>query len=410
MSTAVILDVDTGVDDALAILFAVAHPDLDVRGITCVAGNAGLDQVVANTLRILDAAGAPDVPVAAGARRPLIEAARSASQVHGADGLGGVELPASARASRAGERRQPDATTPAREPGSRDAGRAGPSDQPRPPAAHPPRGDTAHRAHRLHGRLGERRQRDGRRGVQRLARSRGRRHRARLRGAVLHVRTRRLQPRGRPLRDSDEHWRVDQMFAPGWSANCSGTASRRPATTRVSSATPAPCARSSIPVPSTRRCCPVRVELAGHLARSDRRGSSGGARRRPAARHRSARPWAWTWRSGSTPSGWCSSSSTQSHRSRGPTAPKNTPRTGRFSVSQPAPSPRTHGNMSAADPAAAPSSTHDRQKESDVSDLLPAVRPRGRHANPDVPVDAPSTAAPAITPAGSSSLRHRRPR
>ncbi|KQO97419.1 nucleoside hydrolase [Leifsonia sp. Leaf264] len=97
MSTAVILDVDTGVDDALAILFAVAHPDIDVRGITCVAGNAGLEQVVANTLRILDAAGAPDIPVAAGARRPLIEAARSASQVHGADGLGGVELAASAR-------------------------------------------------------------------------------------------------------------------------------------------------------------------------------------------------------------------------------------------------------------------------------------------------------------------------
>ncbi|KQQ93977.1 nucleoside hydrolase [Leifsonia sp. Leaf325] len=97
MRTAVILDVDTGVDDALAILFAVAHPDIDVRGITCVAGNAGLEQVVTNTLRILDAAGAPDIPVAAGARRPLIEAARSATQVHGADGLGGVELAASAR-------------------------------------------------------------------------------------------------------------------------------------------------------------------------------------------------------------------------------------------------------------------------------------------------------------------------
>lgn len=97
MGTAVILDVDTGVDDALAILFAVAHPDIDVRGITCVAGNAGLEQVVANTLRILDAAGAPAIPVAAGARRPLIEAARSASEVHGVDGLGGIELAASAR-------------------------------------------------------------------------------------------------------------------------------------------------------------------------------------------------------------------------------------------------------------------------------------------------------------------------
>ncbi len=59
MSIPVILDVDTGVDDALAILFAVAHPDIDVRGISCVAGNASLDQVVANTMRILDVAGPP---------------------------------------------------------------------------------------------------------------------------------------------------------------------------------------------------------------------------------------------------------------------------------------------------------------------------------------------------------------
>ncbi|MET0853523.1 MAG: nucleoside hydrolase, partial [Microterricola sp.] len=49
----VILDVDTGVDDALAILFAVKHPDIDVLAITCVAGNASLEQVVDNTLKIL---------------------------------------------------------------------------------------------------------------------------------------------------------------------------------------------------------------------------------------------------------------------------------------------------------------------------------------------------------------------
>jgi pyrimidine-specific ribonucleoside hydrolase len=93
----VILDVDTGVDDALAILFAVTHPGIDVRGITCVAGNAGLAQVVGNTLRILDVAGAPDVPVAAGAVRPLLEAARSAAHVHGSDGLGGIDLASSSR-------------------------------------------------------------------------------------------------------------------------------------------------------------------------------------------------------------------------------------------------------------------------------------------------------------------------
>jgi pyrimidine-specific ribonucleoside hydrolase len=89
----VILDVDTGVDDALAILFAVAHPGIDVLGICCVAGNASLERVVENTLRVLDVAGAPDIPVAAGARRPLISPARSASHVHGEGGLGTVHLP-----------------------------------------------------------------------------------------------------------------------------------------------------------------------------------------------------------------------------------------------------------------------------------------------------------------------------
>jgi inosine-uridine nucleoside N-ribohydrolase len=97
MSVPVILDVDTGVDDALAILFAVRHPGIDVLGISCVAGNASLPQVVDNTLRILDAAGAPEIPVAAGAARPLLEPPRAARHVHGADGLGGITLPSTRR-------------------------------------------------------------------------------------------------------------------------------------------------------------------------------------------------------------------------------------------------------------------------------------------------------------------------
>jgi pyrimidine-specific ribonucleoside hydrolase len=96
MTYRVLLDVDTGVDDALAILFAVAHPQIELVGITCVAGNTSLENVVANTLKVLDTAGAPPVPVAAGARRPLIEPVRS-SHVHGADGLGDTGLPASDR-------------------------------------------------------------------------------------------------------------------------------------------------------------------------------------------------------------------------------------------------------------------------------------------------------------------------
>jgi pyrimidine-specific ribonucleoside hydrolase len=93
----VILDVDTGVDDALAILFALAHPGITVLGISCVAGNAPLDRVVENTLRILDVAGAGDIPVAAGAHRPLIEPARAASHVHGESGLGSLQLPPTER-------------------------------------------------------------------------------------------------------------------------------------------------------------------------------------------------------------------------------------------------------------------------------------------------------------------------
>jgi pyrimidine-specific ribonucleoside hydrolase len=100
MTIPIVLDVDTGTDDALAILYAVSHPDLDVLGISCVAGNSGLDQVVINTNKVLAAAGAPDIPVAAGARQPLIERARPESAFHGQDGLGGIALPDSARPRR----------------------------------------------------------------------------------------------------------------------------------------------------------------------------------------------------------------------------------------------------------------------------------------------------------------------
>lgn len=93
----IILDVDTGVDDALALLAAVRHPGLDLIGVTCVTGNASLERVVENTLRVLDAAGAVDIPVAAGAVRPLIAPPRSAGHVHGDDGLAGIVLPESAR-------------------------------------------------------------------------------------------------------------------------------------------------------------------------------------------------------------------------------------------------------------------------------------------------------------------------
>ncbi|WP_320773194.1 nucleoside hydrolase [Streptomyces sp. CRN 30] len=93
----VIIDCDTGIDDALALLLAVRHPGIDLRAVTCVAGNTDVDGVVRNTLTVLEHAGAGDVPVARGAERPLIEAVRTARHVHGEDGMGDLGLPAPTR-------------------------------------------------------------------------------------------------------------------------------------------------------------------------------------------------------------------------------------------------------------------------------------------------------------------------
>ena len=97
MTHNIILDVDTGIDDAMAIMFAARHPQVAIKAISCVAGNTSVDRVGENTLRVLDLIHAPDIPVAIGARRPLIEEARSASEVHGESGLGSVSLPPSRR-------------------------------------------------------------------------------------------------------------------------------------------------------------------------------------------------------------------------------------------------------------------------------------------------------------------------
>ncbi|MEU8224942.1 nucleoside hydrolase [Kribbella sp. NPDC048915] len=93
----VILDVDTGVDDACALLLAARHPDLDLKAVTCVGGNVGIDDVVRNTLTVLEAAGRPDVPVARGAAVPLIQPVHAARHVHGEDGLGDLDWPRSTR-------------------------------------------------------------------------------------------------------------------------------------------------------------------------------------------------------------------------------------------------------------------------------------------------------------------------
>jgi len=93
----VFIDCDTGVDDALALLLAARSPELDILGVSCVAGNVPLDAVVSNTLTVLDAAQRPEIPVAAGYAAPLVQAFENASHVHGEDGLGLPDWPRSSR-------------------------------------------------------------------------------------------------------------------------------------------------------------------------------------------------------------------------------------------------------------------------------------------------------------------------
>ena len=93
MSINVIIDVDTGIDDAFALLFAALSPDVNLLGVTCVDGNTGIDQVVKNTLFVLNAVSATSIPVAAGARTSLMGfSTGGAPEVHGKDGLGGLCL------------------------------------------------------------------------------------------------------------------------------------------------------------------------------------------------------------------------------------------------------------------------------------------------------------------------------
>jgi len=94
MTTTVVLDCDPGIDDALAIAFAAGHPEIELAGITTVAGNVELEKTTANALAVASFAGAAQVPVTAGCAGPLLRQARAAGHVHGESGLGGAVLPA----------------------------------------------------------------------------------------------------------------------------------------------------------------------------------------------------------------------------------------------------------------------------------------------------------------------------
>ena len=88
-----ILDCDPGHDDAIAILLALASPELELLGITTTYGNQTLEKTTANTMRVLELVGRTDVPVAAGADRPLERDLVVAAHVHGESGLDGPVLP-----------------------------------------------------------------------------------------------------------------------------------------------------------------------------------------------------------------------------------------------------------------------------------------------------------------------------
>ncbi|HTO24694.1 MAG TPA: nucleoside hydrolase [Gaiellaceae bacterium] len=89
----ILIDCDPGHDDAMAILLALASPEVEVRGITTVGGNQTLEKTTANALKILELAGRTDIPVAAGAAGPLERTLRTAANVHGESGLDGPDLP-----------------------------------------------------------------------------------------------------------------------------------------------------------------------------------------------------------------------------------------------------------------------------------------------------------------------------
>ena len=92
-----ILDVDTGIDDSLALLYAATSPDADLVAATCVSGNVDARQVATNTQRVLELAGRSDVEVALGREVPLVRALETTPETHGPEGLGYAELPPPSR-------------------------------------------------------------------------------------------------------------------------------------------------------------------------------------------------------------------------------------------------------------------------------------------------------------------------
>lgn len=93
MRKKIILDCDPGHDDAIAILLAARHPDIELLAITTVAGNQSVEKTAYNALRVCSLANIRDVPIARGMERPLVREARHAADIHGESGLDGPDIP-----------------------------------------------------------------------------------------------------------------------------------------------------------------------------------------------------------------------------------------------------------------------------------------------------------------------------
>ncbi len=93
MKHKIILDCDPGHDDAIAILLAAHHPDIDLLAITTVAGNQSIDKTTRNALKVCSLAGLRSIPIARGMQRPLVNEAKHAENIHGETGLDGPNIP-----------------------------------------------------------------------------------------------------------------------------------------------------------------------------------------------------------------------------------------------------------------------------------------------------------------------------
>src|SRR5206468_1337721 len=91
--TQIVLDCDPGHDDALALMLALASPEVELLGVTTVSGNQTLPKTTINALRLLELLGRTDIAVYAGAAAPLVRELHVAADVHGESGLDGPDLP-----------------------------------------------------------------------------------------------------------------------------------------------------------------------------------------------------------------------------------------------------------------------------------------------------------------------------